>query len=85
MPGEVTWRGERLTETLSGRALTRFHCAASAQARRRTRSPMARIAPLSSATGMNSPGETSPRSGWFQRTSASTPMTAPPSSVTIGW
>ena len=39
--GEATWRGERLTETLSGRSpRAAFQRAASAQARRSTRSPM---------------------------------------------
>ena len=32
---------------------------------------------MASASGMNSPGSTSPRSGWFQRTSASTPVKRP--------
>ncbi len=45
--------------------------AASAQARRSTQSPSARIRPCSSARGMNSAGETGPRRGWVQRTRAS--------------
>jgi hypothetical protein len=35
---------------------------------------------LSSANGMNRAGETGPRSGWFQRSSASKPVTSPLSS-----
>ena len=37
-----------------------------------TISPIGTIRPLSSAKGMKSAGETLPRVGWFQRTSAST-------------
>ena len=43
------------------------------QALRSTHSPSATIRPVSSATPMNSPGGTRPRSGWCQRTRASTP------------
>ena len=44
--------------------------------RSRARSlPMSRIRPVDSATLMNAPGRSSPRVGWRQRTSASTPRT----------
>ncbi|MPN57089.1 hypothetical protein SDC9_204783 [bioreactor metagenome] len=55
------------------------------QALRRTRSPSGRMRPVSSAIGMNSAGETIPRSGCSQRTSASTPVILPPTVSTTGW
>jgi hypothetical protein len=42
------------------------------------------ITPFSSATGMNSAGGTSPRCGWFQRSSASHPVTSPVGRYTTG-
>ena len=47
------------------------HFAHSRQASRRTKSPISTISPISSATGMNSAGETMPRTGCGQRNSAS--------------
>ncbi|MNT46551.1 hypothetical protein D3C72_1832040 [compost metagenome] len=41
--------------------------------------------PLSSASGMKRAGGTRPSSGWFQRTSASTPTRRPVSISTCGW
>jgi len=55
-----------------------------AQASRMTNSPIARIAPLASASGMNCAGETIPRPGDDQRRSASTPTTVSPSMATYG-
>ena len=46
---------------------------ASVQAVVRHQAPSGTIRPISSATEMNSPGGTSPRTGWRQRTSASNP------------
>jgi hypothetical protein len=43
------------------------------------------MSPVSSATSMNWPGISSGRSGGCQRTSASSPTTAPLPSSTIGW
>src|SRR5829696_5719787 len=43
------------------------------------------ISPVSSARATNSPGMTRPRSGWSQRTSASSPASLPPGSSTTGW
>ena len=60
--------GERLTDICSAGQAARLR-----QAVRSTHSPSATISPVSSATRMNSPGGTRPRSGWCQRTSASTP------------
>jgi len=51
----------------------------------RTRVPISTIRPDSSATGTNSPGETMPRWGWFQRTSASAPTPLPSVQTTCGW
>ncbi len=41
--------------------------------------------PDPSARGMNSSGGTKPRTGWCQRTSASTPIGAPSAVATLGW
>ncbi len=52
---------------------------------RSTYRPSGTIRPVRSAAGMNSAGETTPRVGWCQRTSASTPITRWSSSCMIGW
>ena len=62
--------GDRLTAICSGTGQE----AASRQASRRIQTPISTIRPLSSASGMNSPGETKPRTGCIQRASASKPM-----------
>ena len=62
--------GDRLTATF----MRRGQFAASRQASRSTHSPIGTISPISSASGMNSAGDTRPRSGWFQRSSASKPV-----------
>ena len=49
-----------------------------------TNRPIGTIKPTSSASGMNSAGNTSPP-GVRQRTSASKPAMAPSASCTIGW
>ena len=59
--------------------------AASLQADLKAHSPICRMMPLSPATGMNTPGDTSPRSGWFQRSSASKATTSPLSTRVCGW
>jgi hypothetical protein len=46
---------------------------------------MGMMSPLSSATGMNSAGDTGPRSGWVQRSRASAPTSWRPPSVKTGW
>ena len=40
---------------------------------------------VSSATGMNSAGETMPRTGWRHRASASNPVSAEERTLPIGW
>ncbi len=50
-----------------------------------THSQIAMISPASSATGMNSLGGSRPSVGWFQRTRASTPTTAPVVTSICGW
>jgi len=75
---------ERLTETRIGAIPWARHSAFCLQASRRTHSPMGTISPVSSAIGMNCAGETSPKVGWFQRTSASIPFMAPESMSTRG-
>jgi len=42
------------------------------------------IAPVSSAIGMNSPGETTPKSGLVQRSRASTATISPLATATTG-
>ncbi len=56
-----------------------------AQAVRSTHSPIGTMRPVSSASGMNSVGEMMPRSGWRQRTSASTPTIWPLGTSIWGW
>jgi hypothetical protein len=51
------------------------------QACRSTHSPKGTISPISSASGMKSAGETKPRSGWRQRSSASKPITMSPAGL----
>ena len=75
-----SWVGDRLTATHTSSG----HCAASSQARLMTHSPSATISPISSATGMNSTGETMPRSGWCQRIRASQLCTSSASRFTTG-
>ena len=41
--------------------------------------------PVSSAIGMKRSGGIRPSRGWFQRSSASTALTAPVATVTCGW
>ena len=55
------------------------------QAVRSTHSPIGTINPVSSASGMNSVGEMMPRSGWRQRTSASTPTIWVLGTSICGW
>ena len=50
-----------------------------------TQLPSGTMRPVSSATGMNIAGSRRPRSGWFQRASASKPMSFWSFSVQIGW
>jgi len=55
------------------------------QAVRNSHSPSGSVRPISSATGMNFSGRTRPRSGWRQRTSASTLRTSPVCRSSTGW
>jgi len=64
-------------ETLTATVRGCVHVIASRHAVLRTHSPICRMAPFSSATGMKTSGGTSPRCGWRQRISASNPMTSP--------
>jgi hypothetical protein len=79
------WRADRLTAT--GTVGT----PAARQARHwstalfSTHSPISTISPASSATGMNSTGETRPCCGWRQRSSTSSPATEPSFSAIFGW
>ena len=51
----------------------------------RTRRVSGWISPVCSASGMKSSGMTRPCTGWFQRTSASTPTTSPVLRFIRGW
>ena len=90
-PGCASWARDRFTASKRGAAPPSFACQAtkSSQALASTKSPSAPIRPHSSATGMNSTGETTPRAGCCQRTSASTPaawsIPPPPIRPTTGW
>ncbi len=55
------------------------------QASYNTHLPNWLMKPVSSASGMKRTGGTKPSSGWFQRTSASTPTRRPVSISTCGW
>ncbi len=68
-PGLWNWTGERFTATRRGSGRT----AAVRQACRRADSPIGSMRPVSSASGMNSLGETGPCLGWLQRGSAPKP------------
>ena len=50
-----------------------------------TQLPSVPIRPKRSASGMNSPGSTMPRVGWFQRSSASAAVTLPLRASIFGW
>ena len=75
------WCAETLTATRSSPG----QLAASAQAWRSAHSPSRSIRLVSSAIGMNSAGLIGPRSGWFQRISASNPVTRQSVERTTGW
>ena len=61
------------------------HARESWQTRRNTHSPIGTISPVSSASAMKSVGCTRPRSGWFQRTSASSDTIFLRLRSKIGW
>jgi len=65
------WIADTLTETVYAFG----QLAASRQAVRTTQSPIVPMMPISSAIGTNSMGDTAPRVGFCQRSSASNPMT----------
>jgi len=77
-PAWWNWRALTFTEMQSGRVRSSdCHTASWAQAVRKTHSPSGMMWPVSSASGMNSAGETIPASSSGQRTSASAPTTRP--------
>ena len=82
--GRCSWRGETLKETCGSSPSSRHSriCWASAPM---TQSPIGSSRLISSAAGMKASGKTSPRSGSFQRSSASIPAIRPWGSSTIGW
>ena len=74
-------RPDRLTE----RVIRSGSVESALQASSSTQCPSGTTRPVSSASGMNSLGGTSPRSRCSQRTSASTPRILLLESSTIGW
>jgi hypothetical protein len=83
--GSSSWRADTFTVTGTSARPSRSQPCASAQAAFSTHSPSATIAPVCSAKGMNSSGDTSPRPGRCQRSSASAARTSPVSRSMIGW
>ena len=79
-----SWRAETLTDTYMF-ALGQAPLGACRHASLSTQRPTSTICFVSSSSGMNVSGCTTPRTGWFQRTSASTPSTRPYSRSKIGW
>ena len=79
-----SWRYDRLTlMTKSG--FQARHRAAVSMAQRSTQAPNGTMRPLSSNSGMNSSGGTSPQASQLQRASASAPITRPSAALTCGW
>ena len=70
---------------LSATVIGSGQVAAARQASSITHSPIAGISPISSATGMKTFGGTRPRCGWFQRISASNPISFWVLALTRGW
>ena len=71
------FRADRLTAILRCDQPVARHCTSWRQAVSSTHWPIGTISPVSSAMGMKSAGETSPRSGCCQRSKASTPAIWP--------
>jgi hypothetical protein len=82
--GSANCRGDRLTAIVTGRRPRRCQTMFCAQASLSTQRPIGTIKPVSSASGMNCPGDTVPSSGWIQRSSASTPVIWPLAMSTLG-
>ena len=79
------WWTDRLTDTGTAGAPASCQALFCRQAVRSTHSSIGTICRHSSAKGTNCAGMTSPRIGWFQRTSASRPTTLLDSPPTWGW
>jgi hypothetical protein len=74
-----------LTAIDIGRNPRRCQAAFCAQACFKTQRPIGTISPVSSASGMNCIGGSTPRSGCVQRNSASTPVICLLAMSTFGW
>ena len=79
------WRPDTLTERVIGRLPTIGQAAASAHAVSSTQRPSGTMKPVSSASEMNRFGDTTPRTGCRQRTSASKPTRRPSARENCGW
>ena len=84
MSGSESCRVDRLTKTRRpGEMLA--HSAAWRHASCNTKRPIGTISPVSSATPTKSDGGINPRSGSFQRSSASVPVIEPDATSMTGW
>jgi hypothetical protein len=83
--GAEVVNGQPDAERLEGVVWAACQWPAWRQASRRTQLPMASTWPVSSARGMNSAGETAPRTGCCQRTRASRPTIRPVRRSMVGW
>ena len=72
---------DRDADRVAVRASQSRHCASAASS---TSGVSASISPVDSASGMNRSGPSTPSVGWFQRTSASTPVTSAGAQVDLG-
>ncbi|OPZ01700.1 MAG: hypothetical protein BWZ09_02662 [Alphaproteobacteria bacterium ADurb.BinA305] len=81
----ASWCAETFTATRTAGRPVSCQWRTWRQAVSSAQSPIATISSLSSATGMNSAGDTQPSAGLFQRSSASTVRTRPSRTHTIGW
>ncbi len=79
------WRAERFTAMQIGGKPERCHATFCAHARRSTHRPIGTIKPVSSASGMNSTGGTTPKIGLSQRSSASAPAILPVRRSSFTW
>ena len=86
-PSDASWRAETFTDTRSGvpTAHAAWKTAAWRQASKSRSRPSGTMRPVSSASGMNSAGETGPRSGCVQRASDSYARISPLRRSTTGW
>lgn len=81
----MNWRGEMFTDTATSAMPSLAQTRSWRHAVRNAHSPSCTMRPSSSATKTKSFGRISPRSGSFQRSSASMPVMRPVAISTCGW